>query len=338
MKKQITLVMGMLMSGFLSAQSVSYRTIEDDPDNIKNLAISLDPFYADAWGTDITLGFGVRADMYFKNLLSFNFDLRRAYLDLNAKEHEDASLPKPNDDLKKHLYVEAGAQLSFLNRSKQKDLKVVLSSSSSSSGGRTVTHSKYIMVPGTIRKLKQLRFGLISTRAAIDLADATGDGTTFKATSKTNSANTFTIGDFANTVDGSPTYGGYTMMSYSAIYAGIGAKRITNLQVDTDYGIRDHAYCFDLFADVVYAPILNFADVYTTGGTAWEVSNEDVTRIGWRLGAVVRSSVKSRLSYRTELGTRPGFRGGEGILSTNVYVLITLGWSIPFKLSVMNPS
>lgn len=338
MKRHLTFLFLVFLFELAHSQSVSYRTTEDDPDNIKNLAISLDPFYADAWGTNTTLGFGVRADMYFKKLFSFNFDLRRAYLDANAKEHEDASLPKPDKELRKHLFVEGGAQLSFLNKSKQKDLRVVLSSwTSASSGGRSVTRTKYITVPGTLRKSKQLRFGLIATRTAIDFTDATGDGASFKATSTANSANTFTVGDFANTVDGSPTYGGYTMMSYSAIYAGIGAKRITNLQVDTDMGVRDHAYCVDFFADVVYAPILNFADVYTTGGAEWEISNEDISRIGWRVGTIVRSSVKSRFSYRTELGTRPGFKGGEFILSTNFYVMITLGWSIPFRLSAMNP-
>ncbi len=336
MKKQILLFLGTLLSGALISQSVSYRTTEDDPLDIKNLSISLDPFYADAWGTNTTIGFGVRADLYFRQLLSFNFDLRRAYLDMNAREHEDAALPKPNEDLKKHLYIEAGGQFSFIDRTKSKDLKVVLSSSSSSSGRYTTTNTKYIMVPGTLRKVKQLRFGFITTRAAIDLSDATGDGASFKATSTVNSANTFTIGSFSNSVDGSPTYSGYSMMNYSGIYAGIGAKRITNLQVDTDYGMKSHALCVDLFADVVYAPILNFADVYTTGGTAWELSNEDVTHIGWRIGASVRSSAKSRFSYRTELGTRPGFRGGEGLLTTNIYIMITMGWSIPFKIPGLN--
>lgn len=336
MKKLSALVLGLFLPALLSAQSVSYKTTLDDPYDIKNLCISLDPFYGEFWGTNSGLGFGVRADLYFRKILTFNFDLRRAYMDLNAVEHADASLPQPLDDLKKLLYLDAGGQFSFLDRSKDRDLKVVLSSSSSSSGRYTTTHTKYIKVPGTLRKIKQLRFGLMTMRSAIDISDGTNDGSNFKAQGTVNPTDTFSFGSFGRTVDGSATYSGYTMMFYSAVYAGLGAKRITNLQVETDLGKKSNALCTDWYLDVVYAPILTFADVFTTGGKQWTISNEDITRIGWRFGVAVRSSSRSYLSYRTEFGSRPGFKGGEGILNANFYLMFTAGWTIPFKIPGFN--
>ena len=315
----------------LHGQNVSYKTITDDPYDIKGLCISLDPFYADAWGTNPNIGFGVRADMYFKKLLSFNIDFRRAYLDINAKEHEDASLPKPLEALKKHNYIELGAQLTFLDRSKDKDIRVVLSSSSS---GRYTT-TNYIRVPGTLRKVKQLRGGLVSTRTAIDIGDAGEADNTFKAT-LVGDTTSFKFGSFSNTTDGSATYGGYTMMNLFMIYGGISAKRITNLFIDSDYGRKSNNSVYDFYADVLYAPVVKFENVYTVGGKEWELSCSEVKNIGWRLGFSARRSASSFLSYKFEFGSRPGFVGGEGILQTNYYLLVAMGWSIPFKIGAIN--
>ncbi|HQQ93142.1 MAG TPA: hypothetical protein PLQ93_01200 [Bacteroidia bacterium] len=338
MKKDLLLtVLAFITVLGMHAQDVSYTVKNDDPYDIRNLCISLDPFYADAWGTNANLGFGARADLYLWKLMSVSADFRRAYLDMNAREHVDGSLPKPLEELKKQLYLEAGAQLTFFERSKERDLKVVLSSSSSSSGRYTTTHTRYIMVPGTLRKVKQLRAGLISSRTAIDIQDAGEDpDNTFSAKQVGDTAS-FKFGPYGKSVDGSPIYGGYTMMNLYMVYGGISAKRITNLILDTDYGRKGNEFIYDFYLDVLYAPIIKFKNVYTVGGKEWEVSSSDVKNLGWRFGVSARRSVRSFMSYRMELGSRPGFVGGQGVLATNLYLMITFGWSIPIKIKALNP-
>ncbi|MGV3630462.1 MAG: hypothetical protein ACO1O6_04625 [Bacteroidota bacterium] len=330
--KRLTLIAGTIFtSSWMWAQNVSYKVTTDDPYGIKPAAVSIDPFYADTWGTNITLGFGVRADAMLIKRFGVNVDYRRAYLDINARSHADGSLPTPAKELKKMQVLELGGSFSLIDRDKSKSLKVVLSQTSYTSGNTKYTNTKYIMVPGTVRRIFQVRGGISSVRTAFDVQDGMGEGRSFTATLKDDTTS-FTFGDFGNSVDGSATYGAYSMMNLIVLHGGISFKSITNLLVQTDdYGQKGNVGYYDAYVDALLAPGIIFSDVQTVGGKTWELSSSEMKRIGWRFGLTFRSSSKSFLTYKFECGSRPGFRGEKSMIGPNSFLLISMGWSIPFR-------
>ncbi|MCE3295596.1 MAG: hypothetical protein K0R65_1310 [Crocinitomicaceae bacterium] len=316
---------------FSRAQNVGYTVISDDPNSIKPAAVSIDPFYADTWGTNVTLGFGVRADAMLLGRFGVNVDFRRAYLDMNARDHMDESLPTPEKGLKKMRVFEVGGSFSLIDRTGSKSLKVVLSQTSSTVGNTKYTNTKYIMVPGNVRRILQVRAGLSNVRTAMDVQDGLGEGSSFRATSQEDTSS-FTFGGFGYSVDGSATYGAYSMMNLIVLHGGISFRHITNLLLQTDdYGQKGNVGYYDFYVDAMMAPGIIFSDIQTVGGQTWDLSSSEIKRLGWRMGLTFRSSSRSFLTYKCELGSRPGFRGEKSMIGPNSFLLLSMGWSIPFR-------
>lgn len=316
------------------AQDVNYKILTDDTYGLKNASVCLDPFYADTWGTNVTLGFDVRADYMLINIASFNAEFRNAYLDMNARDHFDGSLPMAKNGLKKMKYLELGGAFNLVDKTRDASLKVVLSSTSYTVGNTRYTNTKYIMVPGQRRTILQVRGGLTTSTTAIDMGDEDEIAPNFKATAKGDTTS-FVFGSFGEDVDGSAIYGGYTMMRMVNLHAGFSLKRITNLIISTDnYGNRSNASLNDLYLDVLFAPVVSFSDVKTVGGKEWDISNTDMKRLGWRAGWSTRSSSRSFLTYKFEFGSRPGFRGKKSLIGSNAFLFLSMGWSIPFRANL----
>jgi hypothetical protein len=74
------------------------------------------------------------------------------------------------------------------------------------------------------------------------------------------------------------------------------------------------------------APVITFSDVMTANKATWELKAANLKRTGWRLGYSWKNSDKSYLSYKAEVGSRPGF------LEPNYFLNLILGWTIPFNL------
>lgn len=331
-KNNYLIAASLIVASITKSQQVDYTVQTNNPYDIKNVAVHLDPFYVDGWGTNTTIGFGFRADMQLRKMLSFNMDFRTSYLDIMGREHEDELLPQPSKGLKKHYFIELGGQFTLLDFKKDRNLRVVLKSNTY---GRT-TITNYIMVPGTRRTMLQVRGGFMNYGSAFKASDGRDS---MLLVSVNNADNKVKIGQFGTLTDGSPTYEAYSMMNITNLYAGLSIKMITNLILETNYergGKKSNAHLYDLYADVTLAPVVAISNVSTVGGAEWELRPEAKKLVGWRAGLTYRSSSRSFLSYRMEVGSRPGFRGKSGFLGANNYLLVTLGWTIPFKISALN--
>ena len=330
MKKKLLYLFVLLalqcISQLVSAQSESYKTLEDDPSNIKNLTIHLDPFYADGWLTNITLGFGVRADYHLGKRATFLFDFRTPYpgTDTEGRMHADGALPYPSPTgetrgLARFSYTELGAEFHLMDWTKSKGLRVVLSAYST--GRSTITTS--ITVPGTKRKVVAVRGGFTTMRSAFDVQDTKGTVKGF------HDKDTITFGSFLDTKGGSPVYGGYSNMTMVILHAGISIKSITNLLVSTsNYGNKGNRLYTDLYFDLLLAPVISLSDVLTANGTTYELRASSFTRTGYRFGYTWKNSMKSFLSYKAEIGTRPGFP------ANNSFINLIMGWTIPLNIKL----
>ncbi|MCC7301585.1 MAG: hypothetical protein IT233_02985 [Bacteroidia bacterium] len=301
------------MSGASYGQDIHYKVLEDDPYNIKKLMIHLDPFYCDAWWTDVTLGWGVRADLHYGSLGTLNIDFRRAYLDVVKSSN------KNDKDVKTHMWFEGVASLNLVDKTKQRSMKIVLSSSSHSSGGYTYTNTKFFMAPGTKRKIFGVRGGIYMVNTPYETEDAHAYKLEGVDTSRATGA---------------------AMMKTMTIVGGISFKSITNLQVSVDdWGTRRNSAYSDFYIDFLFAPGVGMGKGDVTHPVSGIVSpNADLDvkekkHMGWRMGWSYKNPMRTWLTYKFEWGSRPGFKSQEsGILSANAFLMMTMGISIPFNV------
>ena len=330
MKNLITVLL-VLLGTLAYSQRLSYEILKDEPDKIKNTTIHIDPFYSDAWMTNITLGFGLRADVMLKKRLSGNVFFRRAYADINARSHADGDLAHPKKGFKKLTYFEPVVSYHLVDKLKKRQVKVVISSSTSYSGNYKTTTTKYIMVPGTVRKIRGVRGGFYFLNSAIDMGESDAIGT-WQAKKDSNIVK---FGSYGDRVHGSPIYNGYTQMSQVAVFAGITLKSITNLQTKIEgyRKTRGNYGFYDFYFDVMFAPILSYQDVKFKDGAIYSLKNNSNVRTGWRTGLLWKLVNKPFMSYGFELGKRPGFEGDKkGILNSRFFINLFMGISIPMNL------
>lgn len=336
MKKFILLSLFIGASLFrLQSQSISYKIISDDVKNLKPLVVNLYPFYADAYGVNITLGWQAHAILSM-GPLQFQADYRRAYpkTDINYSINPDKSLPFPKNGLRPLSRFEALAQLNFSDRKLDRNLRVVLSSSSYTVGNTRYTNTKYISVPGTKRKIVGVRGGMYWLNTAIDFSDikedANGKPSLF-ATAKDNKADTIHFGIYGVEVDGSPIYSGNSMNNVVSFIGGISFQGITNLVIRAEgYGQRRNSTATDFYIDGMFAPVIQISDIKTFKGRLWDVHSTDKTYWGWRMGFYQRGPAnKFGFAYKFEWGVRPGLKGD---VLGRMYLDMTMGFDIPFNL------
>lgn len=329
--KNITLT---LISVFISinaiGQNISYSISSDDPYDLKRTTIHLDPFYADAYWTNVTMGWGIRANYILDKSLCFGLTFRRAYFDMNAREHIDNSLMYSASGLSKHIHIEPVAYYTLSDQTKRTNMKIVLSSSSYTVGNYRYTNTQYIYVPGTARNIFSARGGVSFINTAIDISE--GDGASdFVAEDSKDKTRTFQFGAYGQKQGGNSIYSGYTMMKTAAIFAGLSYKYITNLLVYVEgWGNRRNAGLNDIFLDFMFAPVVSFADMSSADNTVWNIDNKNISRMGWRFGWQYRHPNKTWMSFETAFGARPGYKGKKsGILNPRFFLDITMGISIP---------
>ncbi|NUM32585.1 MAG: hypothetical protein HUU47_09725 [Bacteroidetes bacterium] len=330
MKKFITLLL-LFSSIIANSQRLKYTILKDEPDKIKNATFHIDPFYADAWSTNTTLGWGLRADLMLKKRISANVFFKKAYLDMNARSHFDKDLVTPKRGFKKLTYFEPVVSYHLIDKLKKKSVKVVISSSTSYSGSYKTTTTKYIMVPGTVRKIRGVRGGFYFLNSAIDMNE--GDAISSWVAKKDSSIIKF--GGYDNKVHGSPIYNGYTQMNQIAFFGGITFKSITNLQTKIEgyRKTRGNYSFYDFYFDLMFAPVLSYQDIKFKDGSVYNLKNNSNKRTGWRTGLLFKFVNKPYMSYGFELGQRPGFVGNKkGILNPRTFLNITMGISIPYNL------
>jgi hypothetical protein len=263
--------------------------------------------------------------------LSANVFFRKAYLDMNARSHADGSLPKPKNGFSKMTYFEPAVSFHIIDKLKKRSVKVVLSSSTSYSGNYKTTSTKYIMVPGTVRKIRGVRGGLFFVNTAIDM----DQGEAIKTWTAKNGNETVTFGEFGTRVHGSAIYNGYSQMRQVALFGGLTFKSITNLQTEVEgYSkTRGNYNFYDFYVDVMYAPILSYQDVKFADGTNFSLSNSSNNRTGWRAGVLWKNASHTFLSYGFEFGQRPGYAGSDkGFLNSRSFLNMVMGISIPYNL------
>lgn len=307
-----------LLYSFAVSQEITYKVKSDNPES-KVASFSLEPFYMDWWSGDMSLGYSVRADVNILKRIQLKADFRRSYMDLFL----GGELPKGH----KRTWTELGGALLIRDKKLDRSIKVVLSSSSYSSGGYTYTNTKYIMVPGTVRKQIGLRAGLLNISSPLSL----GSNNTLK-----------TVNPLYYTITGDTTKWPLQAAQQSfigTIHAGVDFNKIYDLVIYADgYGRRRAAMYSNFYIDGILAPYVGLKNVDATKTNLPnydKVHSDNIKHWGWRMGWVIRHPNNLFLTYKMEFGSMPGVK--TSALSTGYFVM-TIGLNIPMSINALEKS
>lgn len=322
MKKFTTIFCGLvaisctLQAQYRNGSTVNYSVLRDDPDRIRPVVVSLDLLATDTWNTSSYLGYGVRADVNVLKYGSVLVDYRKGYLGARQRA------------------VEFGGALNLLSGRRKKATRVVLSSSSFAYAGKLFTSASSISIPAIRKTVLQARGGIASFKAPISLSGSDADG--FVMTKDTN---VVIISNFGKNYKG--VSGFSALLKMQTYFAGLSIRSIRNIVISHDRGLGSNANNYNFYADVLLGGDPAFSDViYTTGDLAkngfpkgttpsqYELSGPKVKNMGWRLGWEAKTNNGFGLSYKAEFGSRPGYTVGNGILTSNAYLMLAAGFSI----------
>lgn len=288
-------------------QTVSYKTVKDDPSDIANLQIRLHPFYAEGFRLNkASLGTAIELRYNLSNKMFFNLNRWGSW-----------STIAKNSVAKKFTLNEFNTEYILVDKSTPSDIDVVLHSRTTQAGDKLYTESKYITVPGTVRSVIAARGGVVQYKTPFKPYALKGFD---------NKAITDTAGIVLNFYDVSGT-----ALSGVVIVAGVSMHRITNLHVLVNGNAkRSNERWLSTYFDVMYAPVIKVKDFTgknsDNNSSLFIMSDGDngiiKKRLGWRYGMVVDFHCEKRTTFsgRVEIGSRPGVksngfyvRGGIGM-------------------------
>lgn len=310
------------------AQQVRYKVKKDDPMDFKNFMFHLDPIMVDAYLTNITFGVAARADYMVNKIFDLSAQIRKPYFDMNENSMRDDAVNTNSEGvygkngIKPMSFMEGTFQLHFIDKIKSTNHRIVFFKSTSTSGNYQTTTTKFVDIPGHVRKIKSLRGGAMWMNTSVDFKNTFGADNEYKFTNNKN------VDTFGLT--------GGTMMRSVIVYAGLSGQSIANFKVLTDkYGMKYATPWNSFYADFMFAPVLNFADVIANKTNAeYKVENVNIKRTGWRVGYVMRNTKGTSWSMAFNLGARPGIVGEKGITTSRAFIDMNFGISLPYNLSL----
>lgn len=264
MKNWILFVTAVALSTTLFGQQVSYKVAKDNPKDVPNAFLNVELLHmemplANILGSSFCLGGNVYVN--YHNRLGVEATFRRGWLNLIGV---------------KRYQFEAGGFLNLRSKAKVKNQKVVLSSKSYSSGGKTYTETKSIQCPALRLKTFGVRGGFFTNQEAFEYEDKI-------ASSRT-------------------TY----QYRWSGIYLGILSTRQMNYRINTDnFGECGAGFIRRFYADVTIHPFASLDTIQASD----PVYTGKIGRIGYRAGVEVmpanRRKIQKSIYIKMEAGWRP---------------------------------
>ncbi len=327
MKKSSLLLVSLLFLLLVksSAQSVSYTVLEDDPNRVKQISLSLEPFYSDFYLENATIGWSLRADALLMKRIEGRFSFNKGYFDVIQSTSDIGNLMKPESGLKDNAGMEIGGSFFLIDHNSRRPIRVVLSSHKS---GNT-TYTQYMNVSAHRRFMLGVRGGF--RQGATNFEIESDMKNEFFAVNVNNDKDSVHFGDFGISVDGMDVYSAYTVQRQTLMYAGIDLRRVTNLVVQADgYNRKKSNRMINNFSfDYLIAPYIGFKNIHSATKT-WRVEtpNGIIKRTGWRVGWMLRAPNLPYLAFKGEFGSYPGIKI-KTMTMKNYFINVSLGLNIP---------
>lgn len=327
MNKKLALAAALLAATTATqAQMVSYKKVTDDPDAYKRSVLYLDLFTADTY-LQPALGSAIKAETVIADRLMPWANVRFAWSDA-ASHHVVTGYPTVDGGQKKEMITDLGLAFFPISRNAQnKRVKIVLSSFHTSS----YTHTRYIRVPATVKRMFGPEGGINITRKALRFEDASHPFYHYQSTDGKTDLPIEDVGG-TGTQPAGLAYAPQSMGRTMSVYGGIHYRKVTNVSISSDsYGYKSTHAVGDWYADVMVAPVISIANVVDVSGQEWKLVAQDGGKrhLGWRLGYSHHTSINTvGFAYDFEVGQRPGPVMGDSFLDNGSYIQFGMGLSI----------
>lgn len=315
-----------LESAFPS-QAVSYKVLQDDPTDLNNLWIHVQPVTIDVSQMNAAVGSGLELTYQvipklelkcgFRGNLINAFDLQRnaamqkANITTQESKREEGQMVITNP-FARFSHFETGGFYSFLEKTKEGSSKVVLNAQEVPD---KTNFADVIEVNAKTRQILGARLGFQTTRSTVSVQTALenqdvtirGDKGTQISSAGTQSATGFKTNNNSNSL--------YTTFSSTGFYLGAGFQRIKNLSLKTDQqGLVNNNSILTVYADLIINPWTNLADIQAqqvarNGSETFDMGGLNVHKVGGRAGFEIRYNQASFVSFGAEIGYRPAIQG-----------------------------
>ena len=272
-----------------------YNLTSDDPYDINKLFLHFQPFYADVSALNITGGFGVEANYYYRKVFDLTFSGRTSYgkrFDINR----DAAIKNGINEIKPtpYYYMELGFSFHVMDRVRETISKVTLFDGGLSRSDWAATVPGKTGIDSKVRQILGVRVG------------ASYSGTT------TNLSKTLEVqGNEITFNDGTPIVADhlYTNINTILINIGLSMSWFHNFAVEFDapWSPSGNDLLLTPYVDFLYAPYISMEDLLLQGATV-SPDNVIINRYGFRAGLSGKFDRKIGWGYGAEVGLKPGLQ------------------------------
>lgn len=303
------------------SQSVSYTIQENNPDR-RNLVVYLNPFNAQAYMPDISIGIDAQINYLLNKRFQVDADFRKAYTDSEVRLYSPKGLSLASQ-------FQGGICFNLSNKLKTVGNRVILSSQHF--GRYTLTTS--INVPAEARRIFAVRGGFQyfhnNYKIHNDITKTLG-GNDIQAKDKNGNLYFVFDGNNFETIN-------YVVNSYG-IYAGLDFKTIRDLIIHTpEYGTRRTKKINNIYIDVLLAPGMvyslkpNANQETTFKNTDINISENKHKPLGWRLGWQYVFNNTVGFNMKTEVGMQPGPAS-----ASQWFITLGMGLNISLKIKTFD--
>jgi hypothetical protein len=306
--KRITLLAFVMMFGLLinaqsSEDTIRYSILSNNPHNMRDLSLGLVPIQVDFYSPNFSFGYMIEADYHYDNLLIFGAKYRGAYTDRWDLADDNIDFGRAKSGSGPGTSSEIYGQFNFLSRIDEDIYDVTLKAT-----GRT----EYFMeVPGKKMIQYGARVGYVHTNLYVFSTTNVG-GNMF-----------YFVGDDLQSSSSTENIDGGTTMKSSNIFIGLNKIKKRDIVVNASHGYGKKTECsiIQLFADLMLSTNLTLEDMLYQN-KEYNVDNDTPkSPVGFRVGYTERSMANIGAYWSAELGARPG----PGLLSNNLYIMVSAG-------------
>ena len=278
------------------AKTLTYEELYDTPYDINKLFIHLQPMYGELFTTNITVGWGIKAQYYLKNVADFEAHVRAPYgrsFDLTR----DAAFKNStvDNEARSYIYFEVLGTYHIKDEEQDAETKFILYSKRYKGDKWAATVPLHTVIPTKMRRIYGARFGGMSYKTSVNY------------TSIMEKQGVTLISDEGGEIGADESV--YGNMSAQGFYVGGSMTLIKNVAVQPDkiYGTLVNDLIFTTFFDINFAPMITVDDIYDEGE---RYSSEPILKnvLGFRAGMEGKFNRKFSWAYGGEIGYRPGLK------------------------------
>ena len=289
--------------------AVTFEELYDEPYAVNKLFIGFQPLYAEVFATNTNAGFGGLAQYYHKDKFNIQAQMRMTYGSAFFDFNHQLAINNSNVDNvpSMYRYFEIGGTYHIKDFESAGKTKMTLYKSSYKGNKWASRVPLQTEVPAKIRKIYGARLGAIVWNSTTNLNGA------LRKQDLTNAALVNESGEglpLTTTVNNQQqTFNVFSNINSAAIYIGGSMTRIRNVAVSFDNyegGLDDGI--LTLYADILYAPLVELQDVEYNGGK-YSVNALKMNPLGFRLGMDGKFNRPLSWGYGGEIGYRPSIKG-----------------------------